>query len=212
MIKAGPRSVIVLGAGGHAKVVVGTLHACGFTVETVLDDDPARLGASLLGVTVSGQTDRLEPGHGQLAVIAVGDNRRRSSLAARFAGVEWVTAVHPSAVVHPSVQLGPGTVVFAGAVVQPDTQVGQHAIINTAASVDHDCTLGDFVHAAPGTRLAGDVRVGHGTLLGIGCAVKPGVRIGQWATIGAGSAVIRDVGDGWTVAGVPATPLIRKRS
>jgi sugar O-acyltransferase (sialic acid O-acetyltransferase NeuD family) len=210
MTKAGPRAVMVVGAGGHAKVVIGTLHACGFRVETVLDDDPSKLGASLLGIGVSGPTDRLAEGLGLPAVLAVGNNRRRSSLAGRFTGVEWVTAVHPSAVVHPSVQLGAGTVVFAGAVVQPDTHIGRHAIINTAASVDHDCTLGDFVHVAPGTHLAGDVRVGDGTLLGIGCAVMPGVRIGCWATIGAGSAVVRNVGDGLTVAGVPAAALTRK--
>lgn len=205
-------AVVVIGAGGHGKVVVATLQAAGLKPSLVLDDDPALWGGAVLGIEIAGPTAELHRLGTRRAVLAVGGNRARGDLAVDLAAggdVEWVTAVHPAAVVDPSVSLGPGTVVFAGAIIQPDTTVGAHVIVNTAASVDHDCRLGDFVHVAPGARLAGGVEVGEGAFLGIGCRVLPGLRIGAWATVGAGATVTHDVSDGWTVVGSPARPVVR---
>lgn len=200
--------VVVLGAGGHAKVVIATLQSAGWAVVAVLDDDPGRAGGGVLGVEVAGTVGDLAAWEGVAAITAVGDGRARQRLVARVEaerpGVVWASAVHPAAVVHPGVRLGPGSVIFAGAVVQPDSAVGAHAIVNTGASIDHDGRLGDFVHVAPGARLAGGVEVGEGALLGIGCQVLPGRRIGAWALVGAGATVVDDVAAGWTVVGTPA--------
>jgi sugar O-acyltransferase (sialic acid O-acetyltransferase NeuD family) len=192
-------AVHVVGAGGHAKVVVATLQALGREVAGIYDDDPASWGRALLGVAVVGPPERAR----SPAIVAIGDNRARQALVARL-GLEWTSAVHPAALVHPSVGLEPGVVVFAGAVLQPDTRLGAHTVVNTAASVDHDCLLGPFVHVAPGARLAGGVAVGEGALLGIGSAVIPGVSIGAWAVVGAGAACVRAVPAGVTARGVPA--------
>lgn len=211
---SGEPAVAVIGGGGHAKVVLATLAALGVAVEAVLDDDPRLVGTRLLGVEVGGPAGRLAAMEVRRAVVAVGDNRARRRLVERLQAevpdVLWVSATHPAAVVHETVALGPGSVVFAGAVVQPEAAIGAHVIVNTAASVDHDCRLGDFVHVAPGARLAGGVEVGEGAMLGIGCQVMPGVRIGAWATVGAGATVIGDVGDGSTVVGTPARGLGRR--
>ena len=75
------------------------------------------------------------------AIIAIGDNTLREKLAGSIKNVEWVSVVHPHAYLHPSVQLGEGTVVFAGAVVQPDASIGAHVIVNTGATIDHDCLI-----------------------------------------------------------------------
>ncbi len=207
---AGPR-VAVVGAGGHAKVVIGTLLAGGYEVSLLLDDDPGKVGVTLLGIPVAGTPDPWLASAACPAIVAVGDNERRRAIVARFPGVTWAVAVHPGALVHPSVRLGPGTVVFAGAVIQPDAIVGAHAIVNTGATVDHDCVLGDFVHLAPGVHLSGGVRIGEGSLLGIGSSVKPGVEVGRWATVGAGAAVVSRIGDGVVAVGVPARPRVEAK-
>ena len=198
-------SVWVIGAGGHAKVVIATLQAAGETVAGVLDDDAARHGTVVLGVPVVGPVARAAQGEHE-AIVAVGDNRTRQRIVRSLPGVTWATAVHPSAVVHPSVQIGTGSVVFAGAVIQPDTHIGNHTILNTGATVDHDGVIDDYVHLAPGTHLAGNVRLGEGVFFGIGAVAVPGVTVGAWTTVGAGATVIADLPAHVTAVGVPARP------
>jgi sugar O-acyltransferase (sialic acid O-acetyltransferase NeuD family) len=170
--------VLIVGAGGHAKVVISTLLAAGRNVCAVVDDDAGLHGTYILGVRIVGSLAAAEQYSDAEAIVAIGDNRTRRSVVERLP-LRWTNAIHPSAIVHPSVQLGLGTVVFAGAVVQPDARIGSHAIVNTAATVDHDCSVGNFVHLAPGTHLGGNISVGEGAFLGVaipwssgGCAAE----------------------------------------
>lgn len=200
------KQVVLIGAGGHAKVVVSTCRAAGYEVTALYDDNPAAWGTGLWGIPVVGGLDRLANGHPHPAVIAIGNNNARRAIAERLSHLQWLSIVHPEAYVDPTATLGHGTVVFAGAVIQPDAVIGDHVIVNTAASIDHDCQVGDFAHLAPGVHLAGTVRIGEGAFLGIGAVVIPGRSVGRWTTVGAGAAVVRDLPDGVTAVGVPARP------
>lgn len=204
--------IVVIGAGGHAKVVVATLQAAGRAVSAVLDDNPARWGDLLLGVPISGPVDSIRLRIPCRAIIAVGDNSVRRQIAERWRSVEWINVVHPSAIVHATVALGPGSIICAGAVVQPDARIGAHAIVNTSASVDHDATVGDYAHVAPGVRLAGQVRIGDGALIGIGASVTPGVSIGSGSIVGAGSVVVHDIPERVVAMGIPARVTRRSTS
>ena len=146
--------VWILGAGGHAKVVIATLLAAGeFEVAGVLDDDVQRRGDRVLGVEIVGDTsvETLARCGVEHAILAIGSNAVRATIVARCDGrISWASAVHPRAYLVPGVVVREGTVVMAGAIVQPDTLVGRHAILNTSCSVDHDGEVGDFAHIAPG--------------------------------------------------------------
>jgi sugar O-acyltransferase (sialic acid O-acetyltransferase NeuD family) len=199
--------LLVLGGGGHAKVLIATARAAGIPIAGVLDDDPARIGTAIGGVSVIGDVSEtsIAQSGATTAIIAVGDNQSRRRLAQRFDGrLAWATVVHPTAVVAPDVTLGAGSVVCAGVIVQPATSIEAHVILNTACSVDHDCRIGAFAHIAPGSHLAGSVTVDEGALLGIGTCVIPGRRIGAWAVVGAGSVVVHDIPARVTAKGVPA--------
>lgn len=199
------KRLVLIGAGGHAKVVLAAAKAAGFAVEALYDDDPSRWGGEVLGAPVRGPVSSLE--EGTPAVLAIGSNEARKRLAARHR-FEWQTVVHPMAWIHESVALGPGTVVFAGAVVQPEAKLGAHVIVNTGATVDHDCEIGDYAHLAPGTHLAGNVAVGEGAFLGVGAAAIPGISIGAWTRVGAGGVVVKDLPPHVTAVGVPAKPRV----
>ncbi|RLB36706.1 MAG: transferase [Deltaproteobacteria bacterium] len=197
-----PDRIVLVGAGGHAKVVIATVRDAGGDVVVAYDDDQTRWGQQILGVPIKGPISGEEIGTAP-AIIAIGDNRARQSIAARL-HAQWVSVCHPNTTVHPSVSIGPGTVVFAGAVIQPDTTIGAHSILNTAATVDHDCIVGDFVHIGPAGCLCGGVTVNEGVLLGVGAKVAPNIEVGPWSTAGAGAVCVVDVPGSTTVVGVPA--------
>ena len=206
------RNVYVIGAGGHAKVVISTLQAAGFSVSGAFDDDSQKWGYQILGAPVLGPVEAAKEFTGKGSfVIGVGDNARRKALAETLGDLEWGIVIHPRSYVHPSARLGPGTVVFAGAVIQPGTVLGGHCIVNTSATVDHDCRIESYVHLAPGVHLAGGVEVGEGAMVGIGSSVVPNIRIGRWTVVGAGAVVVRDLPSNVTAVGVPAR-VIRERA
>jgi sugar O-acyltransferase (sialic acid O-acetyltransferase NeuD family) len=202
-VNNGKKTAYVIGAGGHAKVIIRALEDLGYAVVAVFDDDSRKWGTALLGAPVIGPVQELEGRRNLPAVLAVGDNRARRTLAERFE-FDWLTVVHPAAIVDRTARLGRGTVVFAGAVIQADAIVGNHVIVNTSASLDHDCIVEDYVHVAPGARLAGDVSIEEGVLVGTGAVVIPRRRIGAWTTVGAGATVIHDLPPSVTAVGAPA--------
>ena len=207
---------VVLGAGGHAKVVLEAIWAGG-TLEVVglLDADPGC--GTLLGVPILGDDTLLSELRKQdvgAIVVALGGNRLRDRIAARVCelGFELPAVIHPAAHVSPSARIEAGAVIMARACIGPLARIGALAIINTNAIVEHDSSIGRAAHVAPGVALAGTVKVGDRALIGVGSAVRPGIVIGADAVVGAGSAVVADVPAHAVVAGAPARPLSRAGS
>ena len=203
-------AVAIVGAGGHAKVVAATLLADGRRIEAFYDDDRSRWGTSNFAGIVIGPCTELEQRSQGLAILAIGDNATRRSLACRLQ-VRWTRAVHPNAMVHDTVDVAEGVLICAGAIVQPDVRIGAHSIINTGATVDHDTVVGKYVHVAPGVRLAGNVVLEDGVLMGIGSSAAPGVRIGKDTIVGAGAVVVDHLPPHSVAVGVPAR-VIKSRT
>ena len=205
------KPVVVLGAGGHGKVVVDALRAGGKTVAGYLDSALQKgtvvNGASVLGDDAYLTDQAFVAAHG--FAIGVADQSRKRALASQVlqCGIDLVAVLHPAAIISPSASFGPGTVVAAGAIVNAEAALGRFCILNTACSVDHDCVLADGCQISPGARLAGNVTCGRDVFVGMGAMVAPGVAIADGAIIGAGATVLRDVGAAQTVVGTPARPL-----
>lgn len=202
--------VVIIGAGGHAKVLADiirldpTVELAGFT-----DPDPGKHGTDILGYPVLGGDEVVESlrADGPLGVIlGVGDLELRRKLLSRLEtlGLMWVNAVHPDATISESVHMGAGVAVMGGAVINCLTSIGDHAIINTNASIDHDCRIGTNVHVAPGAAIGGTCTVGESTMIGIGSRLVPRVSVGAGAVVGAGAAVVGDIPDSSLAVGVPA--------
>lgn len=198
---------MVLGAGGHAKVVIELLQASGYEIAALLDADPTP--RQVLGFGVQGDDqalDELRKDGVSLAFVAIGDNRRRVALAqtVREAGFTLVNAISPSATVSPSAHLGQGVAIMAGAVVNAEVTLGDLCIVNTGATLDHEVNVGMGAHVAPGVAISGNVRIGDLAMMGVGSCAIQGVSIGKGAMIGAGAAVVRDIPAGALAVGVPA--------
>src|SRR5262245_42302319 len=119
--------VVVIGAGGHAKVVISTLRAAGHSAVVVLDDDASQRGKEILGGPVRGPGKAAGDVGCEWGVIAIGKNAIRKEIA-RSLSLRWLVLVHPAACIDPDAKLGAGTVVFAGAIIQPGTVLGEHVI------------------------------------------------------------------------------------
>ena len=199
--------VIVIGAGGHGKVVADIVLSRGDALLGFLDDGKAPL-TEIAGIPVLGKISDYKNYPDASFVIAVGSSAVRASIARQLDGVHWYTAVHPAAVVSRlSVQIGEGSVVMANAVINPSAHIGKHCIINTAAVVEHDNHIGDYAHISVGAKLGGTVSVGSHTWVGIGAAVSNNVSICDCCMVGAGAAVIHDIKESGTYVGVPARKI-----
>ena len=208
------RPVIVIGSGGHAKVLVDLLLAAGREILFCTDHSQTRHGQSLLGVSIAGpdelvlerSTDEVELVNG-IGSVGVAELRTKIYDAWTERGYQFATVIHPSAYVSPSARVSEGVQIMAHAVVQPEAVIGKNTIINTAATVDHDCQIGSHNHIAPGCTLSGSVRTGNECHLGVGATIIQQVTLGHRVIVGAGATVIRDVPDNQTVVGTPAKTI-----
>lgn len=206
---------IILGAGGHARVLLAALSLRGIRPLGCLSPqapgpawpaDVAHLGDDLCLAEFEPANTRLINGVGSTNTTAL---RRQVFERAKQLGHTFLAVVHPSAVIAETVSLSEGTQIMAGAVVQTGAVMGSNVLINTGAIIDHDCRIGEHSHVATGARLSGGIDVGCDVHIGTGASVIQGVRIGMNATVGAGAVVIADVVPGSTVVGNPARMLAR---
>lgn len=202
--------LLIIGAGGHGKVVGDCARTQEQWSEFVYFDDRWPILKECGPWPVAGGGDRLlkvvRPGDQVFA--AIGNPSSRMTWLRRFQcdGLAVATIVHSRSILSPDVILGAGSLVVAGAVINIGARLGMGCIVNTGATIDHDCMIGDGVHICPGAHLAGDVRVGDGAWIGLGVSVKQGLSIGPNSTVGAGAVVLTNVAAGVTVIGVPARP------
>lgn len=202
------KHLIIVGAGGHGKVVADCADCMAQYDEIYFLDSLHKPGSKVADWEVKGEPDDFEKliNPDTEFFVAVGNNHVRAKLLLNMQekGANIATLVHPSASIGKQVTLGKGTVVLAGAVINILSSVGAGCIVNTSATVDHDCQLGDFVHIAPGVNLAGTVTLENYVFIGAGGTVIPNMTIGANATVGAGATVIRPVCENVTVVGTPA--------
>ena len=209
-------SLLILGAGGHSKVLAEAALASGTATNLVFLDDRSPsfdsrlqvLGWPVMGPLALSLEDSIASKF-ESAVVAIGNASTRLHWVKQLhaVGYQLPTLIHPAACISPSAQIGPASAVLAQVVVQAHSSVGTAVILNSGCSVDHDTQLSDGVHVCPGARLAGEVQVGARSWIGIGASVIQQVCIGSDVTIGAGAAVTRDIPDGVTAVGVPARVL-----
>ena len=170
--------VIIIGAGGHARVVADIVSSMGDRVLGFLDDRPDAAGA--YGIPVLGKVDDyIHYPHARF-LIGIGSSAVRQKLDQRLSGVRWHTAIHPGA------------------------KIGRHCILNSGSIVEHDDTIGDYVHISVGAKLAGTVTVGDHTWVGIGAVISNDISVCGGCMLGAGTVVVKNIEDPGTYVGVPA--------
>ena len=204
-----PTELLVIGAGGHAKVVIEAIQENSQARCIILaDQDKTKVGQKVLGKLAIQNLNSWAKLPMQCHV-AIGDNRIRQQLniEAMEQGKQPLTVMHTNASVSPSACLGSGSFVAAKVVISAEAKIEEGCIINHGSIVDHDCRIGAYSHIAPNATLGGGVDVGRRCLIGAGAVLLPGIKLGDDVTVGAGSVVVKDISSGEVVYGVPAKCL-----
>lgn len=195
--------LVIIGAGGHAKVCYDIAKLMNVWNEFIFLDD--NLDNKYFDITGSIQKFKEYTTTSDF-FVALGDNFNRMKITEKLLenDVNSIKLLHPNAIVSQDVKIGSGTVIMAGVVINANVKIGHSCIINTSASVDHDSIIGDFSHISPGVNLAGEVSVGKKTWIGIGSQVIQRVKIGDNTIVGAGSTVLENVKSNSLAVGSPA--------
>lgn len=210
------KPVIIMGAGGHSKVLIEALQLAGREIIGLVAPNVS-VGSECFGVKVIGDDKALSlypPGDIELVngLGALPDLDTRWELASRIRkkGFVFSQVIHPAAIISKNSEFATGVQAMAGVVVQPGTMVGEDTILNTGVLVDHDCIIGAACHLAPGVILSGNVTIGPHTHIGTGTAIIQGITIGENSVVGAGSVIYRDVPDDSLIVQYRKTQLSAK--
>ncbi|MBT2616205.1 MULTISPECIES: acetyltransferase [unclassified Bacillus (in: firmicutes)] len=201
--------IVLVGEGGHSKVIKDMIDiAEGNELIGYLDDkyDRTIVKEHLFFAPLSIVSDLLEQFKDIKFIVAIGNNHIRKKVVEELNIPDsyYVSVIHPSSIISPSIKIGVGTVVMPSTVINADAKIGRHSIINTASVIEHDSEIGDFVHISPHATLTGAVKVDEGTHVGAGSTLIPNVNIGEWSVIGAGATVINNIQSHSLAVGTPA--------
>ncbi|WP_413307809.1 acetyltransferase [Bacillus sp. 1P10SD] len=201
--------VILIGQGGHSKVISDIIRATkNHKLVGYLDDRYKSL--DIIENFISGPVSAanfIKKVHQDIKfIIAIGDNKTRKKIFhdLGLSKNDYLTLVHPTAYISPDAKVGQGTIIMPKSVINSDAVIGDHCIINTGSVVEHDSMLEDFVHLCPNSTIAGTVSMGEGACLGTGGTIIPNKRIGEWTMIGAGATVVNDLPSHCLAVGIPA--------
>ena len=214
------KKIIIIGSGGHAKVVADiiltrekelneNLKIIGF-----LDDNFKNLRYdNIFNIPILGDLnniDNFSKNEDYFFIIAIGSNEVRKKISEKYKELNYYTAIHPRSVISREVIIGSGTVVMANVVINPNSTIGKHCILNTSSVIEHDNELGDYVHISPNTTLCGGVNIEDNSWVGAGSVVRQQIHIGKDVIVGANSVVVKDIENSCIVAGNPAKKIKEK--
>lgn len=209
------KKVVVIGSGGHAKVIIDII----LQRNKILDDNLKIIGilddkyngdekTEIFGTPVIGKIEKmLELPEDIHYVIAIGNNSVRKKIAGKYFDKKFITLIHPKAIIGEEVKIEEGTVVMAGSIINSYTKIGKHCVLNTGSIIEHDNTIKDYVHISPNATLCGGVIVEEETWVGAGATIIQEKKIGKKVIVGAGAVIVKDLQDKIKVIGASAKIL-----
>ncbi|QHE59832.1 acetyltransferase [Rossellomorea vietnamensis] len=203
--------VVIIGNGGHSKVVQEMVIRQGYGVHAIVDDkyESEQIIDGIMYAPLTSIHKVLD--QEMKVVVAIGSNvvRKHVVRKLKLPDERYLTVIDPTAVVSNSAAIGYGTVVMPKVVINADAHVHDHCIINTGAVIEHDNSVWDYSHISPHSTLTGNVTIDEGVHIGAGVTIIPGINIGEWSIIGAGATVIRSVPGHSKAVGTPARIINR---
>lgn len=212
------QNIIIIGASGHAKVVIDNIEKELKYNIIGLVDPLLRNGSEFFGYKILGKDEDLPVIIKKYnifgGIIAIGDNWKRYLVYRKMCELiphfNFVNAIHPASQIARGGYIDIGTIIMAGAIINSDVKIGPFCILNTNSSIDHDSIMEEFSSLAPNSSIGGNVTIGSFSAISLGANIIHEISIGEHTVIGAGSTVIKDIPDYVVAYGTPAE-VVRKR-
>lgn len=203
----GKKNIIIIGAGGHARVIIDTAEQLNFKIKGIIDINFKNQDERILDYPVLGDfsvLQKIDPVN-ITAIVALGDIEKRAEYFHRIVklGFSMETLIHPTAIVSKHAKIGKGVFVNVAAIINSAAIIKDNVIVNTGAIIDHETEIGEHCHIGPGVKIAGRVKIGHHSFIGIGTTIIDKITVGENVIIGAGTVVINNIYPYSTVVGVP---------
>jgi len=193
------KPLIIIGAGGHAKMISNILTESGEKILGYVDPN-MEAGSNFFGSVILGSDSSIYDYHKDEIFLVNGigalpNDKLRWNLASKMQlkGYKFLSVIHPSSIIASNVVLGEGVQVMAGAILQTGVKVGNNSIINTGAIVDHDSFVAENCHLAPGVVCSGGVIINKKSYIGAGASIIQNIIIGENVVIASGSNIYKNV-------------------
>lgn len=170
------KKVIIIGAGGHGKVIGDIVEKSGDVLLGYLDSDkePGEVvykNYNVIG-TLSECIDFQTKDSDIEFFIAIGANAVRQRIAKEYKLNKYYTAIHPSAIIASDVEVKAGTSIMAKVVINASAKIGEQCIINTSSVIEHDCIVSDYSHVSSGVIMCGGSIIENEAYVGAGSIIK----------------------------------------
>ena len=209
------KKVLIIGASGHAKVVIDIIelqkkYQIAGLIDSFKNKNHFLYNYKVLG-TEKDISQIIKPHNIYGCIIAIGDNFTRmrmfKNISRHNKNIKFITAIHPSAIIGKDVKIGSGSAIMAGVIINSDAHIGEHCIINTNSSVGHDTKIENFSSIAPGVTIGGQNKIGHCSAISLGANIIENITIGKHCVIGSGSLVNKNIGPNKVAYGSPVKEI-----
>lgn len=203
------RRILIVGAGGFGREVLQWAR-------DAWPDDRHRIVGFLsadhdildgcdcdIAIVATPDVYRPAPGDGFLLGIGVPYARRRVAEDLCTRGAEFLTLVHPTAIVAESAHIGEGAILCPYTIASDSCRLGRFALMNYHTSLGHDASAGDFAVLSPYATLGGNAHVADDVFLGLHASIGPGKTVGPRSKVSANSCVLTSAPGDSLIFGVP---------
>jgi sugar O-acyltransferase (sialic acid O-acetyltransferase NeuD family) len=206
------KKIIIIGSGGHSRVVIDTLETLGSNIFGIIDINYKGQKEKIFNYKIIGDMtiiDNLNPKNYNI-ILAIGDNNKREKYFSEllYKGFTIPTIIHPTAILSKKIIIGNGVFINSGVILNAGVEIADNTIINTGSIIEHEVNIKQNSHICPGVKIGGRATVGKNTFIGIGSSIKDYIKIGDNVKVGAGSVIIDNIKKGLTVVGVPGKEII----
>lgn len=200
--------IFIYGAGGMAREVL-TIYEDMDELDKItgfVEDNSNKVGSLMNKKPVydANYMNTLSSSKKIGVIIAIGSTKR-VKVVKRLENDKFLfeKVIHPSALLHKTVQIGQGTIICAGVILTSNIIIRDHVILNLSSSISHDSIINSFTTISSGARISGNVKIGERVFIGNNASINEGLKIGDGAIIAAGAVVTEEVPELALITGIP---------